>query len=249
MLNLIKPGHVLRFGTDPGGIASPMIGVAELNNNALETLWPNASNLGLVQVLSHPSGPIATIAADVAKRLRAGASKSRTASYSAPGMALSSSNRAVGTQNCDFVGYTDGRAHYINSANTVFSKDFSGCTMVVYTQAGVRRVAHASASNVPKMNCRHAFMTTIQGNGAALVGWFKPFTDALDSGRKVTAFGVITGYVGGNINRLTTFGVITAGNLAYSLDAFKPLGNGFGANDWVVTYIAQIPLNAGWVVP
>jgi hypothetical protein len=248
MFNQIKPGHVLRFGTDPGGIISPPA-VGAHNNNALETLWPAASNLGLVQVLSHLSGPIGPIAADVAKRLRGGFSVSRLASYSAPGRGATAADRPVASQICDFVGYTDGKAHYINSANNVFSKDFSGCTMVVYTQAGVRRVAHAAASAVPAMNCKQAFMTTIQGNGAILIGWFKPYTQAADFARKANAFGIITGYIGGNINRLTTFGVITAGNVAYSLDAFKPVGAGFGANDWVVTYIAPCPLNVGWVVP
>ena len=152
-------------------------------------------------------------------------------------------------QNCDFVGYTDGKAHYINSPNTVFRKDFSGCTMVVYTQGGIRRVAHAAASNVPAMNCRQAFMTTIQGHGAALVGWFKPYIQAENFARKASAFAVVTGYVGGNINRLTTFGVVSSTNAAYSLDAFKPAGGGFGANDWVVTHIAPCHLNPSWVVP
>ena len=250
MFNLIKPGYVLRFGTNPGGIVSPQGVSGAVNDNSLETLWPNTSNLGLVQVLSHPSGPIGKVAAAVAKStLRAGGSIARSASYSGPGLAVTQADRLIGSQNCDFVGYTDGRAHYIVSANTVFSKDFSGCTMVVYTQAGIRRVAHAAASGVPHMNCRLAFMTTIQGNGALLVGWFKPFVAAIDSARKATAFGLITGYVGGNINKLTTFGVVTAGNVAYTLDAFQPVGVGYGANDWVVTYIATLPLNGGWVVP
>jgi len=248
MFNQIKAGHVLRFTTDPGGIVSPQASNVG-NDNTLETLWPNTSNLGNVQVLSHPDGAIGAIAADVATRLRPGFSLSRQASYSGLGRATTQANRAVGAQNCDFVGYTDGKAHYINSANTVFSKDFSGCTMVVYTQAGVRRVAHAAASAVPAMNCRHAFMTTIQGNGAVLIGWFKPFTQAADGARKVTAFGVINRHIGGDINRLTTFGVVTAANVGYTLDAFKPVGVGYGANDWVVTHIASRTLNTGWVVP
>ncbi|MHC4199959.1 MAG: hypothetical protein ACYSU0_08210 [Planctomycetota bacterium] len=248
MFNQIKPGHVLRFGTDPGGIVSPPA-VNVNNDNTLETLWPTTSNLGNVQVLSHPGGPIGTIAADVATRLRPGFRLSRQVSYSKLGRAVTPANRVVGVQNCDFVGYTHGTAHYINSANTVFSKDFSGCTMVVYTQAGVRRVAHAAASAVPAMNSKHAFMTTIQGNGAVLIGWFKPFTQAADGARKANAFGVITAHIGGNINRLTTFGVITAANAAYTVDAFKPAGVGYGANDWVVTYIAPCALNPGWVVP
>lgn len=248
MFNQIKPGHVLRFGADPGGIISPR-GANDGNDNTLETLWPTRSTLGIVQALSHPSGPIGSVAADVARRLRGGPSVPRLTSYSKLGRAVTTVDRPLGSQNCDFVGYTDGKAHYIASANTVFSKDFSGCTMVVYTQAGVRRVAHAAASAVPAMNCKQAFMTTIQGNGAVLTGWFKPYTDGTDLARKVNALRVITGHIGGNINRLTTFGVVDAANVAYSLDAFKPVGVGFGANDWVVTYIAPCPLNVSWVVP
>jgi len=248
MFNQIKPGHVLRFTTDPAGIISPPA-VNAGNDNTLETLWPTTSNLGNVQVLSHPSGPIGAVAADVATRLRTGFSLSRQTSYSGLGRAVTQTNRIVGAQNCDFVGYTDGKAHYINSTNAVFSKDFSGCTMVVYTQGGVRRVAHAAASLVPAMNCKQAFMRTIQGNNAVLVGWFKPFTDVTDGARKANAFAVITRYIGGNINRLTTFGIVTAANVAYTLDAFKPVGAGYGANDWVVTYIAQSTMSTSWAVP
>lgn len=249
MFNQIKPGHVLRFGTDPGGIVSPPANNVN-NDNTLETLWSNTSNLGNVRVLSHPDGPIGAIAADVATRLRPGFRLSRQVSYSGLGRAATRANRQVGIQNCDFVGYTDGKAHYINSVGTVFSKDFSGCTMVVYTtRDGERRVAHAAASAVPELNCKHAFMTTIERNGAVLIGWFKPFTDATDGVRKANAFGVITNYIGGNINRLTTFGVVTVANDAYTIDAFKPAGVGYGANDWVVTHIARCGLNQGWDVP
>jgi hypothetical protein len=62
----------------------------------------------------------------------------------------------------------------------VFSKDFSGCTMVVYTQAGVRRVAHVAASAVPAMNCEHAFMRTIQGNAALPDRMVQTFHTAAD---------------------------------------------------------------------
>jgi hypothetical protein len=249
MFHQLKPGHVLRFGTDPGGIVSPPAVNDAVNDNTLETLWPAVSALGNVQAFSHPDGPIGNVAAAVAKGLRPGFSPSRLASYSALGRAVTASDRVIGAQNCDFVGYTDGKAHYINSANTVFSKDFSGCTMVVYTQGGIRRVAHAAASQVVRMNCKQAFMTTIQGNGAVLIGWFKPYTQAADLARKLAAFAVITGYIGGDINRLTTFGVITAANVPYSIDAFKPVGAGYGANDWVVTHVAQAVLDAGWAVP
>jgi hypothetical protein len=249
MFNLIKPGHVLRFGTCPSTIVSPAgAHNASTNNNALATAWPTTSNLGLVQCLSHPSGNIGDIAADVATRLRTTpGSVSRTVSYSAPGRLLTASNRPVGSEQCDFVGYVDGQSNYIQSAQTVFSKDFSGCLMVVYTVAGQRHVAHAAASNVPTMNCKQAFLTTIQGMHAVLGGWFRPFVSALHSGRKANAFGVIGQYVGNNINNLTTFGVVTAAGQAYSIDAFKP--NGVGGNDWVVTDIAPQVLSQSWVAP
>ncbi len=250
MFDKIKPGHILRFGTDPDGIDSPNpSGATGTNDNSLETLWPNTSSLGRVRVLSHPSGTIGPIAADVAKKLRSGFSPMRMASYSPVGLEKTQADREIGYQNCDFVGYTDGKSHYINSDNTVFSKDFTGCTMVVYKQGGVRRVAHSAASPVPHMNCRHAFMTTLQGNGAALIGWFKPYVEA-DNERTSYTFSVIQKYIGGRASRLTTFGVITSDNLAYSLDAFKPsVGTGFGAGDWVVTCIARCPLDTSWVVP
>jgi len=246
MFHQIKPGHVLRFEVDPGGIASPGAAAAlHRQDISLETPWPTtSSNLGIVQVLSHTSEPIGKIAADVAKKLDF--SLTRLTLYSRPEPTATPVGQMLGFQNCDFVGYTDGKAHYINSNNSVFSKDFSGCTMVVYTQAGERRVAHVAASADREMNCKQAFMTRIRNNGAELIGWFKPY-DAEDFARKMSAFGVISKYVGGDINRLTTFGVVTAANMAYSLDAFKPVG--VGTNNWVVTYIALCHLNRDWNVP
>ena len=97
------------------------------------------------------------------------------------------------------------------------------------------------------MNCKQAFLTTIQGNGAVLAGWFRPFVSALHSGRKANAFAVVGQYLGNNINNLTTFGVVTAGNQAYSIDAFKPVG--VAGNDWVVADITSHVLSASWVAP
>jgi hypothetical protein len=249
MFNLIKPGHVLRFTTCPSTIVSPAGALNPTqNDNTPETAWTTTSNLGLVQCLSHPSGNIGEIAAAVATRLRATpGSAARTASYSAPGRLLTASNRPVGSETCGFVGYVDGRSNYIQSAQTVFSKDFSGCLMVAYVSGGQRRVAHVAASAVPTMNCKQAFLTTIQGNGAVLTGWFRPFVSALHSGRKANAFAVVGQYLGNNINNLTTFGVVTAGNQAYSIDAFKPAG--VAGNDWVVTDITPHVLSASWVAP
>ena len=246
MFDLMKPGHVLRFGTDPATITSPK-GVADaLNDNTLETKWPTTKDLGMVQCVSHPSGDLGAIAADVATRLRDGGGKSRTASYSAVGRALTSSNRAVGSASCDFVGYVDGQSNYIESARTVFSKDFSGCLMVAYTVNGQRRVAHAAASAVPKMDCKQAFLNTLQANHAVLGGWFRPFVSVRDSGRKATAFGVIGKHVGHNINNLTTFGVITNTGQAYSVDAFKPTT--VAGNAWVVTNVSPHVMTNSWIV-
>ena len=129
----------------------------------------------------------------------------------------------------------------------MFSKDFSGCLMVVYSIGGQRHVAHAAASNVATMNCKQPFLTTIQGLHAVLGGWFRPFVSALHSGRKANAFVVIGKYVGNNINNLTTFGVVTAAGLAYSIDAFKP--SGIPGNDWVVTDITPQALTPTFVAP
>lgn len=250
MFNLIKPGHILRFGTDPGTIASPKGATNPTNNNnTLATAWPNTSHLGQVQVQSHPSGPLGAIAADVATHVRTTpGSKSRTASYSAVGRAVTASNRPIGSETCDFVGYVDGQSNYINSARTVFSKDFSGCLMVLYTMGGQRRVAHAAASAVPTMDCKQAFLNTIRAGHAVLGGWFRPYVDAVDFNRKATAFAVISKYVGGNINRLTTFGVVTAAGQAWSIDAFQP-STVPHQGAWVITDVRAQPMSQSWQVP
>jgi hypothetical protein len=243
----IKPGHVLRFGTCPKSVISPIATNAEQNDNTLETPWPTTSNLGLVQCLSHPSGNIGAIATHVATHLRAGPdSKARSASYSPVGRFLTASNRPVGQETCDFVGYVDGRSNYIQSAETVFSKDFSGCLLVAYTVGGHRRVAHVAASDHPRMDCKQAFMNTLQAMHADLIGWFKPYVDAYDFGRKTTAHGVVHQYIGNNINKLVTFGVMTKGGAGFSIDAFKP--DGIAGSDWVVTYITEKTLSHTWHV-
>jgi len=215
MFDLMKPGHILRFGTCPSTIISPPALASENRDNTLETAWPTTSNLGLVQCFSHPSGNIGNIAADVAKRLRTTMSIQRSLSYSALGRAASTtSNRVVGSLQCDFVGYVDGQSNYIRSDRTVFSKDFSGCLMVVYTFAGQRRVAHAASSGVATMDCKQAFLNTLQRMGATLNGWFRPYVDARYFGRKSHAFGVFGKYISNDINELTTFGVVTNTNHA-----------------------------------
>lgn len=261
MLNQIKPGHVLKFATDPATIVSPKGATnPTTNNNTLAKAWPTTSQLGLVQCISHPSGGIGAIAADVATHLRATpGSKARTTSYSGIGRALGPSDRAVASENCDFVGYVDGESNYIQSTNTVFSKDFSGCLMVVYSVGGQRRVAHAAASAVPTMDCKQAFLNTIRAQGAVLGGWFRPFIDVRDTARKLNAFAVISKYVSG-INALTTFGVVTQAGQAYSIDAFQPtkpapvpkghLGQipllVVGKGAWVVTDVTPLQMSQSW---
>jgi hypothetical protein len=245
MFNQIKPGHVLRFATCPSTIASPMGTNPENNDNSAETAWPNTNTLGQVTLISHPSGALGEMAAAVALGVRPGSSVSRSASYSAVGRMVTPSDRPLGQETCDFVGYTDGKSYYINSARTVFSKDFSGCLMVAYTQAGQRRVAHSAASAVAQMDCKQAFLNTIQGNGAVLHGWFRPFRDALDSARRLGAYQAFAGYMGNNPYAITTFGVITAANQAWAIDAFKPQGI---TGSWVVTHVAQPALSNAWIV-
>jgi hypothetical protein len=245
----MKPGHILRFATCPSTIHSPPGPNAATNDNTRATAWPeDRKNLGSVQCLSHPSGKIGAIAADVATRLRkTPGSIARTASYSPPGRFFTSSDRVVGElRNCHFVGFVDGQSNYIQSALTVFSKDFSGCLMVAYRVKGQRRVAHAAASHVPSMDCKQAFLTTLKNNNAVLIGWFKPLVGAADSGRKAEAFDVIKGYVGNNIDNLTTFGVVTEEGKPYSVDAFKPTG--IDGNDWVVTDVSEKDMNHRWSV-
>ncbi len=249
MFNLLKPGHVLRFGTCPSTIISPKGALNPSgNDNTLATPWPTTSHLGLVQCLSHPSGAIGAIAAEVAKNLRTTpGSVARSLSYSPVGQLLTPSDRPVGSLNCDFVGYVDGQSNYIQSALTVFSKDFSGCLMVAYTIAGQRYVAHAAASSVPKMDCKQAFLTTIQGQHAVIIGWFRPFVSATDSGRKVNAFAVIKNYIANQIDNLTTFGVVTQAGVPYSIDAFKP--KNIPGNDWVVTDVSQKVMTQTFTYP
>lgn len=248
MFDLIKPGHVLRFGTCPSTINSPPAGNAATNDNTLETLWPNVNNLGLVQCLSHPSGNLGKVAADVAIKLRGESKFSRTVSYSELGRAFTASNRLVGNQNCRFVGYTDGKSFYIQTADTVFSKDFSGCLFVAYRVGGNRRVAHVAASAVAAMDCKQAFLTTVHGiAGAQLIGWFRPYIARRDDMSKISAYHQVKEHIPGqDINKLTTFGVMTQAGAGYSIDAFKPTGV-VGA-DWVVTAITQRTLSRAWFV-
>src|ERR1043165_2164700 len=161
MLNLIKPGYVLRFGTCPSTVISPSwTGVAHQTAQA----FPNTP-LGNVTCLWNPSGNINAISKDVFNNLAS--YTDRAASY----FWASTQDVQIGAATADFVGYTDGYTNCIQSNNMVFSKDFSGCLMVSYDIAGVRHVAHAAANATPTMDCKQAFLTWLQGQHAALVGW------------------------------------------------------------------------------
>ncbi len=245
MFDQMKPGHILRFSTCPSTIISPHgIKSEGFADNTLATAWPMNSHLGGVRCLSHPSGAIGPIAAEVALRIRTTPSKSRAVSYSAPGRLLTKSNRIIGSENCDFVGYVDGQSNYIQSALTVFSKDFSGCLMVAYTIGGQRHIAHAAASLVPKMDCKQAFLDTLHNMNATLIGWFRPFVENLDANRVMNTFGIIGKYIGNNPIHLTTFGIVTQNGAAYSIDAFKP--KGIVGNDWVVTDVTSRTMSQSW---
>jgi hypothetical protein len=263
MFNLIEPGHVLRFATDPRAIISPEAN--DKPDNTLETLWPTTSNLGNVQVISHPSGSVGDVAAEVAKNLRGASNNSRSLSYSAAGRAFTPSNRVVGSTICDFVGYTDGKSNYIATSNAAFSKDFSGCLFVCYSIKGQRRVAHAASSDVLAYDCKQAFLNTIRAKHAVLHGWFRPFQVAADLGTKINEYAHISNYVNNNINNLTTFGVITAAGIPYSINAFKPYHMGpmvggpmlgklrqpgaiMKGNDWVVTSVSAKQMSQNWNV-
>jgi hypothetical protein len=242
----VRLDSVQRFATDPSTIISPPAATnSATNDNRLETLWTAASTLGTVQLISHPSGALSAAAAEVATKLRKGFSVSRIASYSATGREVTLSDRILGSTLCDFVGYADGRSNYIASQRAVFSKDFSGCLMVVYTQNGERRVAHSAASQVPTMDCKQAFLTTLRTNGATLGGWFRPFVLA-DSDAKADAFRVISTHAGGDPNRMTTFGVISSTGQQYAIDAFKPVAA--AGNDWIVTAVRTPQMYTTWTI-
>lgn len=249
MFAQIKPGHVLRFGTDPSTIISPNAANAPgPQDNQLESHWPTTSQLGQVRCVSHPAGALGEIAAAVATGGGRGPSSfSRTVSYSGVGRALTASDRLVAQETCDFVGYTDGRSYYIDSNRTVFSKDFSGCLMVCYSVAGQRRVAHSAASAVARMDCKQAFLNTLQQQNAVLHGWFRPYSEATDVNRKLATFQNVSGFIGGDVNRLVTFGVVTATNEAWAIDAFRPTGTA-GGTAWVVTYIVRKTMSQAWNV-
>jgi hypothetical protein len=265
MFNLIEPGHVLRFGVDPITIVSPKGGHDTHNDNTLESRWSTTSNLGTVQCISHPSGDVGDVAADVATHLRGANSKSRSASYSGVGRAFTSSNRVVGSVHCDFTGYTDGKSCYIPTNNAALSKDFSGCLFVLYSVGGERRVAHVASSQVPKMDCKQAFLDTLHAkhvaHQAVLHGWFRPYVSPADDGQKINEFQLISSYVNNTINNLVTFGVIMANGSPYSINAFKPYkmakmakglitkaGHFLPGNDWIVTSVTPKQMSQNWNV-
>jgi hypothetical protein len=194
---------------------------------------------------------LAASGAAVAKQVRVGGSPvSRAVSYSGVGnLARTAGSRRdvhVGQANADFVGYVDGKSMFINSSNMVLSKDFSGCLMVAYTLASQRRVAHVAASHSPKWDCKQVFLNTLRKNGGSLLGWFRPYEEVYDVNAKLATYQVISTYIGGNINKLITFGAIDAADQGYAIDAFKPVG--VAGNDWVVTRARLKQMSSAWNV-
>lgn len=245
MFDKIKAGHVLRFnGTDPGDIVPPAA-TAVGNDITAETRWTAQSVLGRVDLVSHPTGPLADMAAEVAKKLRPGISLTRLVSYSDTAKEHTPQNRFLGAALCDFVGYVDGRSNYIATDRAVISKDFSGCLMVSYVVNGERRVAHSAASQDPARDCKQAFLTTLQGQNARQLSWFKPYTTDEAAGF-IQRFAVASPHVGGRPNRMTTFGVVTSTGDAYAIEAFKPLAA--VQNDWIVTAVRRPQIRSSWTV-
>jgi hypothetical protein len=242
MFDQLKPGHVLRFGVCPSTINAPP-GPTDPKG---EFLWTGTPSVGAVTALSHPSGPIGKIAAEVALGARPGSSNARSASYSAVGRAVTASDRRIGSVNADFVGYLDGRSQYVETTQTVLSSEFSGCLMVVYKIGGQRRVAHVPTSHSVSLDCKQAFLDTIKGKGATLEGWFRPFVSDRDSARKASAFTAFSKYFRNQIDNLPTFGVVTSTGQCYAFDAFKPTG--IPGSDWVVTYAGAMTMKKDWTV-
>jgi hypothetical protein len=258
MVNLIKPGYVLRFGVDPSTILSPKNTLINVDGNTNDLpyqtshLWRAANSLGNVSVFSHASGALAE-ACSLAAGMRAGISMTRAASYSKLGTAYRASQGtqdvAIGNANADFVGYSDGYTNYTPSAGLCFSKDFSGCLMVAYRENGVRYVAHAAANQNDDLDCKQAFLTELQNKNATMIGWFRPFIREVDNAAKTTAMLKAQKYLNNNFYNFTTFGVITAQNLAYAITAFKPVSLNLGTNDWVVTNVASKVMDVSFICP
>jgi hypothetical protein len=258
MINLIKPGYVLRFGVDPSTIISPSYAFKNADGNTVKRasqtshLWTAANSLGNVSVFSHASGALAE-ACSLAAGMRSGISITRAASYSKLGTAYRASQGtqdvAIGNDTADFVGYSDCYTNYTPSAGLCFSKDFSGCLMVAYRENGVRYVAHAAANSDPDEDCKQAFLTELQNKGATMLGWFRPFVAAVDNATKTTAMLKAQKYINNNFYNFTTFGVITAANQGYAITAFKPVSLNLGTNDWVVTNVTPKAMTVSFNFP
>jgi len=238
MFDLIKPGYVLRFGAAPAQPEGNLL----TGNTTIHNWGIGRQDLNGIRCISHSSS-IGKICSAVANHFRQGGNvKSRSASYSYMGRRFRQvtfrQNHTIGQVNADFVGYCDGQTNFVNSTRTVLSKDFSGCLMVVYTDTNVRRVAHVASSGVPHMDCKHSFLDhLLHDNNSRLIGWFQPFVGARDNDRKVpTATWLINNNYVTDVNCIVTFGVITAANVAYTFDAFRPRNMG---NDWIVTHTAH----------
>jgi hypothetical protein len=249
MINLIKPGYVLRFGVDPSTIPSPQHRGHDFQSSHL---WGGVNSLGNVSVFSHASGTLAE-ACSLAAGMRSGISITRPTSYSGLGTytreVTGRQDVAIGNATADFVGYTDCFTNYTPSNGLCFSKDFSGCLMVAYTYNGNRFVAHAAANSNTDNDCKQAFLTHLQNIGAIMLGWFRPYVEALDGAAKMTAMVKAKKYVNNNFYNFSTFGVITAANQGYSITAFRPVSLNLANNDWVVTNVTPKAMTVSFNFP
>ena len=121
--------------------------------------------------------------------------------------------------------------------------------MVAYTYNGARYVAHAAANQTPAEDCKQAFLSHLQHIGATMHGWFRPFVAATDNAAKMSSMTKAQKYLNGNFYNFSTFGVITAGNQAYSITAFRPVSLNLGNNDWVVTNITPKTMTNSFTYP
>lgn len=234
-LQRLRPGHILRFASDPAGFIPPGATLPIHNDNRLILQWPIPRPLGLVQVASDRTGRTAELAEEVARHHGSRLTRLKTLACW-PSAEQSGVEDLISPEICDFVGYVDGRTYYVPSSCTVFSKDFSGCLMAAYWMGGARRVAHIPASVNPAMDCKRGFFDHLREQGGSLIGWFRPYEVAKDEKHAISTFQRFFRQLGGASSGMTTFGVITARNEALSILAIQ--SKGFGG-DWVVVRARQ----------
>ena len=178
---LIKVGNVLHFADrHPIDIVPPRQNSDYYKKS--RPFPPGDTHLGRVRVISHPDIPRQHGRGPTLRQLanHVGSRFSRySKNYKFPSKFVAPKNITVGHFHADFVGYTNGTTQCVRSDRVVFSKDFSGCLMVVYTLIGARYVAHAPASEFPQQDCKKAFLEEIaDASHKQLIGWFRPWIRA-----------------------------------------------------------------------